>query len=180
MNNTRHQDVQNRMPTGVPGLDEIMRGGLPRNYVYLIQGDPGSGKTTMSMQFLLDGARRGERTMLSAGLTRLGHEVETAVDGPSAVRLVLEQRPDVALIDIGLPGLSGHEVARRIRSETSNTIFLVALTGYGQPEDRQQALESGFDEHPTKPIDIRRLQKLIERRGKPAKAAGLGKAAGGS
>jgi circadian clock protein KaiC len=63
MNDPRHQDVMNRMPTGIPGLDEIMRGGLPRNYVYLIQGDPGSGKTTMSMQFLLDGAKRGERTM---------------------------------------------------------------------------------------------------------------------
>jgi signal transduction histidine kinase/CheY-like chemotaxis protein len=111
------------------------------------------------------------RTLLSAGLGRLGHEVETAVDGPSAVRLVLEQKPDVALIDIGLPGLSGHEVARRIRSELSDAVFLVALTGYGQPEDRQQALEAGFDEHLTKPIDIRRLQKLIERRGDPAAAA---------
>jgi signal transduction histidine kinase/ActR/RegA family two-component response regulator len=120
------------------------------------------------------------RTLLSAGLTRLGHQVETAGDGPGALDLVAETRPDVALIDIGLPGLNGHEVARRIRSEGSHPILLVALTGYGQPEDREQALEAGFDEHLTKPIDIRRLQKLIERRGERAEAAGSEKAASGS
>jgi circadian clock protein KaiC len=87
MNDPRHQDVENRMPTGIPGLDEIMRGGLPRNYVYLIQGDPGSGKTTMSMQFLLDGARRGERTMfitLSESVQELrevGHSHGWNLDG---------------------------------------------------------------------------------------------------
>jgi signal transduction histidine kinase/CheY-like chemotaxis protein len=117
------------------------------------------------------------RALLSAGLTRLGHQVETAGDGPGALELVAETRPDVALIDIGLPGLNGHEVARRIRSEVSHPILLVALTGYGQPEDREQALEAGFDEHLTKPIDIRRLQKLIERRGDPAEATPTKKAA---
>jgi circadian clock protein KaiC len=87
MNDRRHQDVENRMPTGIPGLDEIMGGGLPRNYVYLIQGDPGSGKTTMSMQFLLDGARRGERTMfitLSESVEELrevGHSHGWDLDG---------------------------------------------------------------------------------------------------
>ncbi|MDX1584406.1 MAG: ATPase domain-containing protein, partial [Thermoanaerobaculia bacterium] len=57
------QDITNLIPTGVPGLDEVVGGGLPKNYVYLIQGDPGSGKTTMAMQFLLEGAEQGEKTL---------------------------------------------------------------------------------------------------------------------
>jgi CheY-like chemotaxis protein len=71
-------------------------------------------------------------------------------------------RPDMALIDIGLPALDGYEVARQIRAMPGGRdIFLVALTGYGQPRDRQQAHEAGFDAHLVKPVDIHRLSAII-------------------
>jgi CheY-like chemotaxis protein len=67
----------------------------------------------------------------------------------------------VALVDIGLPRLDGYEVARRIRGAMGSKIFLIALTGYGQPDDRARAAAAGFDVHITKPLDFRTLERLI-------------------
>jgi CheY-like chemotaxis protein len=80
------------------------------------------------------------------------------------VQLALSRRPDVAIIDIGLPGINGYEVARRLRAlPMSGSIALIALTGYGQDEDRRRALQSGFDRHLVKPVDAERLtQALME------------------
>jgi signal transduction histidine kinase/CheY-like chemotaxis protein len=102
------------------------------------------------------------REMLRVGLALRGHEVHEAADGKTAVELAAEIRPDVALIDIGLPGFDGYEVARRIRAtETGKSMFLVAMTGYGQAEDRRQAQDAGFDAHATKPVLPEQLGQLI-------------------
>ena len=91
-----------------------------------------------------------------------GATVDCVADGQSAVRVALEASPDVALIDVGLPDIDGYEVARRIRAaRVGRDIYLVALTGYGQADDRRQALESGFDAHFVKPIDPDELRRII-------------------
>jgi two-component system, sensor histidine kinase len=109
-----------------------------------------------------DGARRrilvvedneDARAMLRLVLSLAGQEVHDAADGPAGLEAALRLRPDVALIDVGLPGFDGHELARRLRATLGPTIHLVALTGYGQPEDRRRAQEAGFDAHLVKPVD---------------------------
>ena len=91
-----------------------------------------------------------------------GHDVLEADDGAAAVALALDERPDVALVDLGLPGLDGLEVARRIRAVLGrDEIYLVALTGYGEEEDRVRAEAAGFDVHFVKPVDIPALAKLL-------------------
>jgi len=91
-----------------------------------------------------------------------GHEVRVAHGGHAALALAQAFRPEVALLDIGMPELNGHEVAAALRKEPwGKAIKLVALTGWGQDSDRQQALEAGFDHHLTKPIDPDQLEALI-------------------
>jgi CheY-like chemotaxis protein len=83
----------------------------------------------------------------------LGHEVQMAHDGPSALAAVREFRPEMVLLDIGLPGMSGYEVARELRARPEGRgIVLAAVTGYGQEDDRRQSREAGFDYHLTKPL----------------------------
>ena len=92
-----------------------------------------------------------------------GHEVLTAPDGPSGLAMAATFQPDVALIDIGLPGLDGYEVARALRqASASGHLRLVAVTGYGQLEDRRKAFEAGFDMHMTKPVDPDALARLLD------------------
>jgi two-component system CheB/CheR fusion protein len=92
-----------------------------------------------------------------------GYAVQAAADGPEGLRLARDHRFDVALIDIGLPGLDGYEVAKQMRALGTPTPFLVALTGYGRPEDQRRAQEAGFDAHLVKPVDPDRLSALINR-----------------
>jgi signal transduction histidine kinase/ActR/RegA family two-component response regulator len=101
------------------------------------------------------------RTLLRAKLRQLGHNVDVAEDGFTAVEKILARKHDVALIDIGLPGIDGYEVARRARAELGHDVFLVALTGYGRSEDRSRALDAGFDAHLTKPADLSDLQRVL-------------------
>ncbi|HZZ95069.1 MAG TPA: ATP-binding protein [Usitatibacter sp.] len=104
------------------------------------------------------------RDSLGMLLEAWDHEVFYASSGPEAVRHAREKQPDVAVIDIGLPGFDGYQVARQIRldgSEWAHRIRLIALTGYGQPADRARALDSGFDVHVLKPVDPSQLQALI-------------------
>jgi CheY-like chemotaxis protein len=93
------------------------------------------------------------RDMLRIALELDGHRVETAADGVSGVNTALRTTPDVVLIDIGLPGLDGYAVARRLRAQLGDRVTLVALTGYGQTEDRRRTSEAGFDAHLVKPVD---------------------------
>ncbi|MFN0019919.1 MAG: PAS domain S-box protein [Pirellulaceae bacterium] len=95
-------------------------------------------------------------------LKALGHDVRTAHDGPSGVAAALSYRPDVALLDIGLPGLNGYEVAKRIRQEpTLQNAVLVALTGYGQETDREISRQAGFNHHMVKPANFDKLQQIL-------------------
>jgi PAS domain S-box-containing protein len=96
----------------------------------------------------------------------LGHDVAVAHDGPSALEIAAGDPPDVMLIDIGLPEMDGYEVARRARRHPAlSSILLVALTGYGRDDDREQALKAGFDHHLVKPVDPKILQTLVARAG---------------
>jgi signal transduction histidine kinase/ActR/RegA family two-component response regulator len=95
-------------------------------------------------------------------LRQQGHDVSVAHDGPSAVESASALLPDVVLLDIGLPGLNGYDVARRIREDCrENHPFLVAITGYGQDSDRHRSREAGFDSHLIKPVDLDQLRRLL-------------------
>ena len=97
-------------------------------------------------------------------LEQAGHVVETAGDGPEGLAKLAQFHPDVALIDVGLPGMDGYELARVARSQPeTRDIRLVAITGYGQEEDRQRALAAGFDLHVAKPVNPAVLQELLTR-----------------
>ena len=99
-----------------------------------------------------------------------GHEVLVAADGAQAVALAAAHRPEVALLDIGMPGVDGFEAARRIRAlDGGNEIVLIALTGWGQQEDRRRTLEAGFDAHRVKPIDHDDLRQLLQHAGDQAR-----------
>jgi signal transduction histidine kinase/ActR/RegA family two-component response regulator len=108
------------------------------------------------------------REMLSELLVELGHHVEVAGDGVQGIERAVGQRPEVCFIDIGLPGMDGYEVARHLRSWLGPDVLLVALTGYGQPDDRTRALASGFDAHFTKPVKVGAILDLLARRDRSA------------
>ncbi len=105
------------------------------------------------------------REMLAALLGLSGHDVHTAADGEQGLQLILDTRPDIALIDIGLPRLDGYEVARRVREQIPQ-VRLVALTGYGQTDDVLRAKQAGFDRHLVKPVDPNKLQEALAVLGK--------------
>jgi CheY-like chemotaxis protein len=90
-----------------------------------------------------------------------GHAVEAAAEGQQALEVVRAKDPDIALVDIGLPGIDGYEVARRVRSHDGRRPVLIALTGYGQPEDRRRAAEAGFDDVLVKPVDPTALTVML-------------------
>jgi CheY-like chemotaxis protein len=95
-------------------------------------------------------------------LTRTGHTVRTAFDGLEAIATAATFQPEVMLLDIGLPNLNGYEVAQRIRKEAwGRNIYLVALTGWGQEEDRNKSTAAGFDMHLVKPVDLAKLKALL-------------------
>jgi CheY-like chemotaxis protein len=97
---------------------------------------------------------------LSLLLELLGHEVEVSVDGLQALEAVERFRPAVVLLDIGLPGMDGYEVARRLRARFRR-LPLIAVTGYGQDSDRKRSEQAGFDHHFTKPVDPLELESFI-------------------
>jgi CheY-like chemotaxis protein len=89
----------------------------------------------------------------------LGHSVEVVYDGPSAVARARASLPDVVLCDLGLPGMSGYEVARALRATGGMRLF--AVSGYAQPEDVRRATEAGFDGHVPKPCDVAAIERLL-------------------
>src|SRR5690242_20483119 len=104
-----------------------------------------------------DDAREALRMLLELD----GHVVEAAAEGMQALEIARAKDPDVALVDIGLPGIDGYEVARRMRATGARRPLLIALTGYGQPEDRRRATEAGFDSMLVKPVDPSALTDLL-------------------
>ena len=117
----------------------------------------GAGRTVLVVEDNDDA-----RHMLVAALALDGHQVHAAPDGESGLELARQAPPDVALIDIRLPGMDGYEVARRLRAANKRRrIALVALTGFGQSEDRRRAFDAGFDAHLVKPVNADRLKRVI-------------------
>jgi CheY-like chemotaxis protein len=101
---------------------------------------------------------------ISMMLSLDGHEVRTAYDGPEALEAAGAFHPEVILLDIGLPGMDGYEIARRLKKNGRlDGALLVALTGYGQEEDRRRAEAAGFDLHLTKPVQPDRLREVVDR-----------------
>jgi PAS domain S-box-containing protein len=114
-------------------------------------------------RILLVDDNRDAAQSLSVLLRAAGHDVCLAHDGPSALALAGTVQPEVVLLDIGLPGMDGYEVARRLRRLSGlEKVLLVALTGYGQEEDRWRSCEAGFDRHLVKPVDLDTLQALLK------------------
>ncbi len=118
--------------------------------------------TANSRRVLIVEDNADAREMLRDVLVHAGHEVFEAETGLEGVQSALHLRPDVTLVDIGLPLLDGYEVARRIRAEPKGRdLLLIALTGYGSTSDQTRALEAGFDHHLTKPVDFDELYRLL-------------------
>lgn len=104
------------------------------------------------------------RVMLAETLELDGYEVTAVGDGDQGLAAILRERPDVALVDIALPGMSGFQIARQVRKTLGNDqVYLVALTGYGRKSDRQKALEAGFDEHLVKPVHPDQLERVLSK-----------------
>jgi len=101
------------------------------------------------------------RDVLREFLEGEGHRVEAANDGATGLRALVATQPDVAIVDIGLPGLDGFAVARAVRRDVGSRVRLIALSGYGQPGDKVKAQEAGFDAHLTKPVDLDVLLRML-------------------
>ena len=102
------------------------------------------------------------RTSLSRVVRSFGHEVATAADGPAALALAETFRPDCAILDIALQGMNGIELARRLRAKfPPDALFLIALTGFGGADSREQCRAAGFDEYVVKPGEIDKLEALL-------------------
>ena len=116
-----------------------------------------------SREVLLVEDNRDARETLQRLLEHEGHRVSVAVDGPAALDALRSARPEIALIDIGLPGMDGYELARRIRADVDaeRKLVLVAVTGYGMPEDRRRSADAGFDAHLIKPLDLAALAAVL-------------------
>lgn len=107
-------------------------------------------------------------TTMDMMLSRVGHQVRTAPDGLEAVRVAVEFEPDVIILDIGMPNLSGYEACRLIRKQTfAQRALIIALSGWGTQDDKQRSREAGFDYHLVKPVDPRTLEQLLAQRCQP-------------
>ena len=118
--------------------------------------------TITSRRIVVVDDNRDAANSLGMLLKMMGAEIQTATDGPAALDAIQSFHPDVVLLDIGMPGMDGYEVARRARLLPEGRNFkLIALTGWGQEEDRRRTREAGFDHHLVKPVDLFALQKLL-------------------
>ncbi|MCE9545619.1 MAG: response regulator [Planctomycetia bacterium] len=100
------------------------------------------------------------------------HQIQLAANGPSALNQIQQNRPDIVLLDIGMPGMDGYQVAKEIRSQPElDQMLLVAFTGYGQAEDRQRAVDAGFDLHLLKPASLQELKEMLQHPKLPSRRA---------
>lgn len=137
---------------GLSGGTSQHDGSLPRLRILVVDDVEASARTLMMM------------------LRSIGQEVAAVHDGSSAVDYVLHNSPEVVFLDIAMPGMSGYDVARAIRQHPGLAdVFLVALTGYGQEDDRRKAIEAGFNHHLTKPTSIEALEQILSTRPEPTR-----------
>jgi CheY-like chemotaxis protein len=132
-----------------PRPDEVDRAGPTR----------GPGGERLRIVVIED--NRDAREMLRLLLELQGHQVGEAADGPAGVHAAVTSAPDVVLLDIGLPGMDGYQVARRLRSRMGSGVRLVALTGYSDPETRRATAAAGFDAHLVKPVEPAELTRVL-------------------
>jgi two-component system CheB/CheR fusion protein len=152
------------------GSEFVVRLPLVRRTLPAIQGPKGRSGLRPSRRILVvdDNVDAAESLALFLGMN--GHEVRTAFDGPAALELARTCRPEVVVLDIGMPGMDGYEVARRLRQEPGlGSVLLVALTGYGQEQDRRRSREAAIDHHLVKPVDPQALRALLARTESPAR-----------
>ncbi|VTT98761.1 multi-sensor hybrid histidine kinase : Chemotaxis protein methyltransferase CheR OS=Chondromyces apiculatus DSM 436 GN=CAP_7340 PE=4 SV=1: PAS_4: GAF_2: HisKA: HATPase_c: Response_reg [Gemmataceae bacterium] len=139
-----------RLPALPPGADRADRGARP-------EPAPTANRRLLIVDDNIDSAES-----MAELLALFGHNVRTAHDGRAALTAARDLRPEVILLDIGLPGLDGYEVARRIRQNPElHSTTLIAMTGYGQDEDRRKTREAGFDHHLVKPVDVDELCRIL-------------------
>ena len=152
--------------SGGPGLGSeftvripaSVEGPSPHGPVRAVPASPGRRRRVLIVEDSVD-ARDSLRLLLELA----GHEVDTSEDAASSLEKIRVFQPDVALIDIGLPGMDGYQLAQALRlSPHAQGLRLIALTGYGQAEDQRKALSAGFDLHLTKPVDPDQLQVILE------------------
>ncbi len=138
-----------RLPQRVLASDGLARGTASNgNVTALAPGKP------PGFDILIVEDNADSREVLQLILERDGHRVDSCADGVTGVERALCRKPDLMVVDLGLPGLDGFGVARKVRATLGKDVYLIALTGYGQPEDRRRALDAGFDTHLTKPVDM--------------------------
>jgi CheY-like chemotaxis protein len=115
----------------------------------------------MSRILVIDDSRDAAH-MLKVLLTKIGHQVEAVCDGRQGVEAATQSLPEIVFCDIGMPTMDGYEVAQALRAdERTRGAYLVALTGYGEDDDRAKAIDAGFDQHLVKPIGLATLQQAI-------------------
>jgi CheY-like chemotaxis protein len=139
---------------------------LPTATPSLVEAEPSAAEPAREQRIrrrvLVVDDNRDAALSLATLLQLNGHEVRVGFDGFDALELVPQMQPDVILLDIGLPGLDGYEVCRRIRASGLVDTEIIAMTGYGQDRDRQRAQEAGFDRHTVKPVDIGELMNSLK------------------
>ena len=124
---------------------------------------PQDAQRTKLMKIVLADDNHDSADSMAMLLGAFGHEVEVAYDGIAAVKAAETHKPDFVLLDIGMPDMNGYECAREIRKQAwSAGAVLVALTGWGQEEDKRRSQEAGFDLHLTKPVDPDALEKALQ------------------
>ena len=148
------------------GSELVVRLPLASRSVAPGRGRPAGGEKAQEsrgLRILVVDDNRDAADSVAMLLRLKGHEVRTAHDGLEAVDTAAAFQPDVVLLDIGLPKLNGYDAARRMREQQGGRdTMLVALTGWGQDEDRRRSKEAGFDHHLTKPVDLAALQELLD------------------
>jgi PAS domain S-box-containing protein len=145
----------------LPVRNEISKS-LPHNQTATA---PKKAEKPLSVLIVDDSVDAAESLRMLLGMS--GHQVEMAHDGKLGIKMADEKKPDVMIVDIGLPGLNGYQVAERVR-ETPHLkgVVLVAVTGYGQEEDRRRSADAGFDYHLVKPVDPQKMEQLLALIGK--------------
>src|SRR4051812_8801179 len=134
--------------------------GQPAAAARPVKEEPKIGPGVLRILVVDDSIDSAESMSLVLGIG--GHEVRVEHNGPDALRTAAEYRPDVVLMDIGMPGMNGYEVARKMReAPQTREAALIAMTGYGRQADRDQSKAAGFNHHLVKPVDFETLHNLL-------------------
>jgi CheY-like chemotaxis protein len=151
------------------GSEFIVTLPLSETDIEMPEEKPAAGSNPAHQRVLIVDDNRDAAESLAMILSLSGTTVEVALSGAQALEKVRSFAPDIVLMDIGMPGMDGYEVARRLRADVATRdLVLVALTGWGQAEDRERAIKVGFDEHLTKPVDPEALSLVLSLRREPS------------